>query len=218
MTADQDTPATMRDEVAQFIDGLESRVDQFQGDGYTLDDEQLDENIPVVLTASSWRFNRGQPYEVQYDVSAAVGVGTNDETLLSERNPDPNGGMDTYLEIDGIALSGMRRYESTTQIQAEVKPVFNRDTAEKNEVIITNRAVQTIVFEGTHTGSQSQRASDDAALDNLLATETEINCKTKVPGYTLEGFVTGYDSTFNAGYGQNRHDYRVQFTEGVKSV
>jgi len=104
MTATNGSENFMRTDMAEFIDGLESRVDQFQGDGYTLVDSQLDESIPVILTAASWRFNRGQPYEIEYDMTAQVGTGTNKNNEMFERNPNPNSGMNTYLEIDGIEL------------------------------------------------------------------------------------------------------------------
>jgi len=215
-TAGSDASTQGRQAVANFLDKLETRVDIKQGEGYDVADQQLSTSISGILPSMTWRFQSGRPFEVQYELSLQVGKGTNQTGALDRRFPIVNNGMDTMLEVDGIPLPGWRQYESTREVQTEVKPRFSRDTAQTNDIIIQSKAVQTITFRGTHTGPQAQRASDDAALDDLLATKEEVQCKTKIPGYTVPGFVTGYDSDFNADFGEEKHNYELQFTVGER--
>lgn len=214
--SDRGGDQSRRQDVADFIDNLEQRTDQFQGEGYTLLDEQLDTSRGVILNSSTWQIQPGRPYEVRYELGVQVGIGTAEVQSVGLRNPTVNDSMDTYLEIDGIPLPGMRQYESTTEVPTEVNPRFNRDTAETNDIIIENKETQRIIYRGTHTGPQVDRAAADRALRDLLATKIEVECKTKVPGYTLDGFVTSYNSDFNGDFGETKHNYELEFTVGVK--
>ncbi|WP_258316936.1 hypothetical protein, partial [Escherichia coli] len=54
------------------------------------------------------------------------------------------------------------------------------------------------VVVGVITGTVSERQTKDAALDAKVATATPITLETHFPGYSIDGFVTAYNSTFKA--------------------
>jgi hypothetical protein len=111
----------------------------------------------------------------------------------------------------------MRLYRKETAVGFEVNAVFDRDSAENNDVVPQDGRVETITFEGTHTGDRATREAADDALKALLATAEPVTCQTKFPGYDLEGFVTAYNSNLEARFGTGRHDYALQFTVGERA-
>ena len=215
----RDDPDTSdwRQALANYVDLLESHVDEFQGDGYTYENDQLGVSKQAILESVTWELRPGQPYDIPFDVSIIIGRGVFGSESIDRRNPTVDLGQDTYLVVDGVACPGMRQYRKTAEMDVDATPVFNRDSAEDNIVVPSSGVTETIVFEGTHTGDQSTRATADAALRDLLATQEPVTCDTAFPGYSLEGYVTAYNSTFNARFGQDKHDYRLEFTVGQRA-
>jgi len=206
-----------RQALANYVDLLESHVDEFQGDGYQYENDQLGVSKQAILESVTWELRPGQPYDIPFDASVIIGRGVFESEPIDRRNPTVDTTQDTYLVIDGVACPGMRQYQKRTEVGVEPTAVFNRDSAENNDVVPDAGVTETIVFEGTHTGDQTTRANADAALRDLLATKEPVPCETAFPGYSLEGYVTGYSSTFEARFGQDKHDYRVEFTLGQRA-
>lgn len=206
-----------RQALANYVDLLESHVDEFQGDGYTFEDDQLGISKQAILESVTWELSRGQPYDVEFDASVIVGRGVFESQPIDRRTPTVDTSQDTYLVIDGVACPGMRQYQKTTEVGVEPRAVFDRDSSENNDVVPEAGVTERIAFEGTHTGTQTERANADAALDNLLATAGPVTCETLFPGYNLDGYVTAYESDFDSGYANNRHNYRIEFTVGQRA-
>ena len=206
-----------RQALANYVDLLESHVDEFQGDGYQYVNDELGTSKQAILESVSWELRPGQPYDIPFDASVIIGRGVFESKPIEQRNPTVDTGQSTYLVVDGVACPGMRQYQKTTEVGVEPTAIFNRDSAENNDVVPDAGVTERIVFEGTHTGTRAQRASDDAALSDLLATADPITCETAFPGYDLEGYVTAYNSTFEARFGQEKHDYRLEFTVGERA-
>jgi hypothetical protein len=146
-----------------------------------------------------------------------IGRGVFESEPIEQRNPTVDTGQSTYLVVDGVACPGMRQYQKTTEVGVDPRAVFDRDSAENNDVVPDAGVTETIVYEGTHTGDQATRANDDAALSDLLATADPVTCETAFPGYNVDGYVTAYNSTFEARFGQEKHDYRLEFTIGQRA-
>lgn len=209
--------------LANYVDTLESHVNEFQGSpGYTVEDDQLDISKSCVIEGVEWSLTPGKIYEVDYETTVAVGEGTFESGSVDPRNPTVDTGMNVMLRVDGNDLPGFRDYRVRKEIGTEVKGIFDRESAENNDVLIDQGVQQTVAFEGVHSGSRSERASADAALDALVASENSVTLETRFPGYSLDGFVTAYSSTFEQqrtlGDAQDSsHRYRVEFTVGQRA-
>lgn len=211
------TTSDPRQAIANYADLLESHVDNFQGDGYTYEDDILDKNLTGMLTSIQWSVTPGQPDSLDYQASFTVGQGVMESQPITRQNPTVDTGMDVMLRVDGIDLPGMRDYQLSREINVDAKGVFDRDTAQNNDIVPQEGAVTTITFEGTLTGSASSRATTDANLNALVATDNEVTLETKFPGYNLDGFVTGYDSDQRQELGTEQHYFTLEFTEGIKA-
>jgi hypothetical protein len=106
-------------------------------------------------------------------------------------------------------------------IGVDPTPVFDRDSAENNDIINEEGSQRRVSFEGVHTGTQTERASADSALADLYASKENITLETQFPGYSMDGYLVGYNSTFeqNRAFGstEGSHRYRVEFVEGQRA-
>lgn len=215
--ANDATTADWRQALANYVDRLESHVDEFQGTGYTLEDDQLNLSKRAVYEGVEWSLTPGEPYAVEYTATMQVGRGTFEEQAIDRRNPTVDAGMNVYATVDGNDLPGMRDYRVRRSVGVDVNAVFDRDSAENNDVIINEGPQHRVVFEGTHTGTLAQRRSADATLDALVATKDPIDFVTKFPGYTLSGYVLNYESDLSVDAGGNSHGFRLEFLEGQRA-
>jgi hypothetical protein len=212
-----------RQALANYADLLEASVDEFQGIGaYSLVDDQLNTSKDAVLEAVEWSLSPGEIYTLDYEASVVIGDGVFEDAPIDRRTPTVDTSLSTMLEVDGVACPGVRELRVRREIGTEVNAIFDRDSAENNDVVITEGPRQTLTFEGVHSGTRSARATADAALRDLLATKTNVTADTYFPGYSLDGFVTNYSSTFDqqrtVGDSQNgSHRYRLEFTVGQRA-
>lgn len=206
-----------RQSLANYADLLESHVDEFQGDGYQLVDDNLGLSLSSILESVEWSLSTGSPYAIEYTANVLVGRGTFESRDIVTRSPTVRTGMSTMLEIDGEPLPGMRDYRVNRSVGLDPKAIFNRSSAENNDIVSTAGVEQRVVFEGTITGSQSVRESKDAALDAKVATKDPLILKTQFPGYGLSGYVTRYDSVQETRFGEKLHHYRFEFVEGQRA-
>lgn len=204
--------------LANYADLLEAHVNEYQGiPGYTLEDDQLDISKTATLESIEWSLSPGQLYELNFEATVIVGRGTFESDSIGGRNPTVDSSMDVMLRVDGEDLPGFRDYRMNRSIGIEPRAVFDRDSAENNDLLINEGPQQTVVFEGEHTGSLAQRRAADAALESLLATKNNVTLETAFPGYSLDGFVTAYNSTLENQRGGNSHRYRFEFVEGERA-
>jgi len=203
--------------LAQYADKLESHVDEFQGDGYQLVDDQLDIQKRGVLEEIEWSLTPGRIYELDYEATVRLGRGTFESQPISRRNPSVDTNMDVMLRVDGNDLPGMRDYQMNRSVGIEQNAVFNRDSAENNDIVFEEGVEQTVVFEGVHSGPLTDRQNADAALDALTPTQNSVPLETRFPGYELEVFVTNYESTLEQQRGGNSHRYRIEMIEGTRA-
>lgn len=206
-----------RQSLANYVTELESHVDEFQGDGYTLEDDVLDITRNCILESVQWELSPGQPYDVEFEAKAMVGRGTFEERPRDGPDATVDESLPTMLRVDGVECPGMRQYQLQRSIGTDPAAVFDRDSAENNDIITDEGVTRTVVFEGTHTGPRAERRTADDALDNLLATRENVALETLFPGYTIDGYVTGYNSDFEARFGTGKHTYRLEFTEGQRA-
>lgn len=205
-----------RQSLANYVDRLESHVDEFQGEGYTLTDDQRDTDERGVLEAVEWSLGQGSPYEIEYSATVRVGRGTMDARSVDYRNPSVQSSMTVAATVDGTDLPGLRELRVRRSIGVNVSANYDRGSAENNDVVGEEGVQQVVTFEGTHTGTASARASADATLDGLVATKEPVDMVLRFPGYTLSGFVIGYDSNLEQRFGGNSHQYSLRFAEGIR--
>lgn len=210
-----------RQALANYIDRLEAHCDEYQGEGYTLEDSELGVSTPVVYEAVEWSIPRGAPYAFEYTATMRVGNGTFETDTITRRNPTVSGNVDSpgtvYATIDGHDLPGMRDYRVRRSIGVETNALYDSSTAENNDVVVSEGPEQRVVFEGTLTGTRAARETADKNLDGVVGTDTNVTLATNFPGYSLDGFVTAYESDLDSGHGTNRHDYRLEFVEGQRA-
>ena len=203
--------------LANYVGELEAHVDEFQGDGYTLEDDLLDIQKQGILEKIEWERNPGQPFDLQYEATFTVGQGTMGAEPITDLSPTVNDGMDVLLRIDGVDLPGFRDLRVSKSVGIEPKGVFDRDSAENNDIVMTEGVQRSLVFEGTHTGTASARATASNTLENLVATKDSVTLETRFPGYSIEGFVNAYGPTQESRFGDEMNHYRVEFVEGTRA-
>jgi hypothetical protein len=197
---------------------LESHVDEFQGDpGYTLEDDQLNISKTGVLESIEWSLTPGRIYELEYEATVRLGRGTFESRAITSRTPTVDTGQTPMLIVDGNDLPGMRDYKMNRSVGVNVNAVFDRDSAENNDVVFENGTEQTVVFEGEHSGTLTDRQNTDAALAALVARQNSVTLETRFPGYSLDIFVTNYESTLEQQRGGNSHRYRIEMIEGTRA-
>ena len=215
-TEDPDT-SEGRQALANYVDRLEAHVDEFQGDGYTLADPVLDTDVQAILESVEWSITPGRTTALTYDLTAQVGRGTFDVDGITRLDPTLNTSLPGMLRVDGIDLLGMRDYQVARSIGIDPNAVFDRESAENNDLVVTEGAQRRVSFEGTITGSDSERQAKDDALDALAPTKEAVTLDTYFPGYSLDGFVTSYTSTQESRFGEERTDFRLAFVEGTRA-
>jgi hypothetical protein len=203
--------------LANYVDLLESHVDEFQGDGYTLVDDELDIEKQVILESVEWSLTPGQPYDLEYTANLVVGRGTFESESIDRRNPTVNDGMDVMLRVDGVDLPGFRDLQVSRSVGVSPNAVFDRDSAENNDAVLDEGVQQTLTFEGIHVGTPAERANAHDALDNLVATADPITLETRFPGYSLEGFVTAYGPTQESRFAGEMNHFAFEFVEGTRA-
>lgn len=207
-----------RQALANYADELEAAVDEFQGDpGYTLVDDQLGYSKSGVLESIQWSLSPGQIYELDYEATVRVGQGVFDTDQPTYQNPTVDSGMDVWLRIDGEDLPGFRNYQVQRSLEVNTAAIWNRDTAENNDQVVEAGPQTTVTFDGVISGDLASRQAKDQAVDAKVATADPITLETKFPGYSLDGFVTAYNSTLEQQRGGNSHRYRFEFVRGQRA-
>lgn len=203
--------------LADYVDELEAHVDEFQGTGYTLEDSELERNKTVVLESVEWSLTPGRPYDFEYEATLKVGEGTFETDRITRRNPTVNTGMNVMLQVDGVDLPGFRDFRKTRSIGTNVNAVFKRESAENNDIEVDEGVQESWTFEGTHTGTSTQRANAHNTLQNLVATKDPVTLKTRFPGYSVDGFVIGYGPTQESRFGDSLNHYQFEFVQGIRA-
>lgn len=215
--ADQSGTDDWEQALADYVDLLESHVDEFQGDGYTLEDDQLGIERRGILESVEWSRTPGQPFDLEYQASFRVGRGTMGAEPIERRNPTVDTAMDVPLRVDGIDLPGFRDYQVSRSVGVEARPVYDRETAENNDIIMQEGVNWQFTFEGTHVGTTEERQSAHDALDALVATKEPVTLETRFPGYSIDGFVIGYEPVQQARFADNMDHYRLEFLYGTRA-
>lgn len=212
--------------LANYAVELEAHVDEFQGastdDGYTYENDQTGAAKSAVLESIEWSLSPGQRYELDFEAAIIVGKGTMESQDISPESVTVGAGFDAMLRLDGTELPGMRDYRVQTSIGIEPNPLFDRTTAENNDIVINEGRQRRVTFNGVHTGTRSERQNADNALENLLATKNNITLETQFPGYSIDGYLLNYNSTFGQATAfdnsvDGSHQYTVEFVEGERA-
>jgi len=196
--------------LADYIVEMEYSIDLFEGEGYTFHDEIRDESFGAVYHSFEWSMQRGTPFEAEYTAEITVGDG-----VFPPRDPEipdvtPQTGMDVMARVGGEDLPGFRQITSSRSFEIDTTALFNRNSAEENDIQPGSAVQHQIDYEGVHTGTRQERAAADAALQDLLG-ETQVTLETRFPGYALDGVVTNYDSDLEQDTGGNSTSYTLQF-------
>lgn len=202
-----------RQALANYVDLLEAHLDEFQGEGYTFEDDVRDESLNAVYTDLTWTLSGGSPYEFTFEVTLAVGEGVYEARPIDQRDPVVSDlGGNVAATVGGHDLPGLREMQVTRSVGFEVTPVYNRSTAENNLITPSEGTEQRINFRGVHTGTESARATADSNLDALIG-QGETTFVTAFPGYDLDGTVLNYDPELSAQRAGNSHTYELEFIE-----
>jgi hypothetical protein len=202
-----------RQALANYVDELEAHMDEFQGTGYTLEDDVRNTTTPVVYTGLQWTLQSGAPYEFTFEITLGVGESVLESRPIDTRDPvvDQLSG-NVAAKVGGFDLPGMRQMQVTKSVNFDTSAVYNRSSAENNIHTATEGTKQEVTFRGIHTGTESQRASADSNLDSLIG-QGETTLQTQFPGYELDGTVLSYNPELSADRAGNSHAYELGFIE-----
>lgn len=201
--------------LANYVDELEAHCDEFQGSpGYTFEDTLRDESFRVVFEGVTWTLTQGSPFEVEYQIDLLIGRGVLESRPIDLRNPTVNTSLDVAARVDGNDLPGLRQLEVSRSLQFDENAIYGDDTAENNEIVAEEGTRHELTFEGTHTGTFAERAAADDALQTLIGNE-QVTLETRFPGYSLDGFVLGYDSNLEQRFADTHHQFTLRFMEGT---
>lgn len=205
--------------LANYIDQLESHCDEFQGFGssaYTFEDDIRSDSFNVIFEGVEWTLTPGSPYEFVYDLSLIIGRGVMESKPIQRRNPTVQTGMNVPATVGGHDLAGLREMKVSRDVGFSPNAVYDTDSAENNDVVPEDGVQHRIVFRGTHTGSDSQRATADDNLQSLID-GNQVTFQTRFPGYALDGFVTGYETNLESRFGTQSHQFALTFVEGQRA-
>jgi len=203
--------------LANYVDTLQAHVDEFQGDGYIYEDDLLNRSVNGILESVQWSLTPGQLGAIEYETQFTVGKGVLEAQPIQRRNPTVDMTRNTLLTIDGTDLPGFRDYQVEKTIGTEAKAVFDRDSAENNQVVVEDGDQLTIQFSGTHTGDPATRETREDQLDSLVATQSEVTLQTAFPGYSVDGFLLEHETGEEARFGSQSNHYSITFVEGTKA-
>lgn len=200
--------------LANYVAELEAHVDEFQGSGYTFEQDLMGTSTNAVYHGLEWTLTPGLPHELDFTCELTVGRGVFDERPLTVDYPTVNSGMDVAGRVDGNDLDGMRLFKANRSFGYDPNPVYNKSSAENNDIVATGGVTHEVTFEGTHTGDVATRKAADDALEALIGAG-QVTFETRFPGYSLDGFVLGYESNFENRHGASQHQYTLRFLEGT---
>jgi hypothetical protein len=197
--------------LANYLVELERRVDTLQGDGYTFEDDLANESFDCVYHAVEWTLQAGRPYEVEFDATVTAGQGV----LGSESLSVPSvtvGTFDAGAKLDGNLLPGLRQLTVRREFGIDPMPLYDKSSAEVNDIQVSGNRQHRIVFEGTWTGDDATRRGNEDTIEALVG-QSGINMELRLPGYTLTGTVLDYSRDYESTYGTDQHQYRVEFLQ-----
>lgn len=196
--------------LANYVVRLEAFCDEYQGDGYTFEDDLRSESMPVIMKEVKWTLLGGQPYEVEFETTMETGTGVLATRSLDVDDATVDTSMDVIATADGVDLPGLRTMEVTKGFETEVDALYGKQSASNNQIVVDDGTRHEFMIEGTHTGSIASRRQADADLESLIGAG-EVDLVTRFPGYTKRGKVLNYESNFDASYGTDSHQYRFTF-------
>lgn len=203
-----------RQALANYVTRLEAHVTEFQGgDGYTFEDDVRGESMPVVYSSVEWSISGGEPYQVDFTAEFDVGQPAMDVRELDYSPPTTQDLGGVAARVGGYDLPGLRDLRVRRSFGVSVNAIYNKSSAANNDIIQNEGERREVTFKGTHTGTKSERATADANLESLIG-GGQVALETAFPGYTLDGFVTGYDPSLETRHGGNKHHFELSFMEG----
>lgn len=211
--ADRATTNDWEQALSDYAQALEARVDEFQGEGYTLEDDLRDESVPAIFDSVTWTLRGGRPFEIEYEASFQIGEGVFDSEPLDTAGASVQTGMTTAATVNGQPLPGLRQMQVTAEIEVDLQALYDESSADNNQIVAASSTQRVVQFDGTHTGTYSDRAIAEKGLKSLIGTEV-VTFQTRFPGYAIEGKVMGYESDFQQSLGDQQHDFTLRFEEG----
>lgn len=198
--------------LANYVVRLERHVDVLQGDGYTFTDDIRGESVNAVYHTVEWTLNAGRPYEVDFTAELTVGRGVFPSEPVDIPSVTVDTSMNVAARVGGVDLPGLRQMRVRREFSVDVTPLYNKDSAESNDIQASGSVQHQVSFDGTHTGTDSQRAAADDDLEALIG-DASTTFETRFPGYSLDGAVMEYESNLESTFGTNMHQYSLRFLE-----
>lgn len=209
------TTSDWRQALANYVDRIEAHVDEFQGaPGYTFEDDIRNDSFNVVLESAEWALTQGNPYEFEYDITLLIGRGVFESQPIDLQNPTVGSPSDVIATVDGNDLPGLREMRGAKSLSFDESALYDKQSAENNEIVAEEGVEHRVTIRGTHTGSDATRAAADDNLQALIG-GGQVTLSTNFPGYDIDGFVLGYNSDLESRRGTRSHDYDLTFIEGT---
>lgn len=206
-----------RTALAEWLVRLEAAIDEFQGLGYTLDDQERGLSLPVVVHACQWTIQAGRPFEATYRVDVTIGKNTQENRSADPKTATP-GAKDSSPFLTGVqSLTGLQTMRVEREFDIEVDPINFDPDVEATEVRPTSRPKHVITYNGEKAGTETERQTFDNGIETEQSDlESLSTFETVMPGYDLDGKIMNYRSDWRASRGTGIHDYEITFLEAIQ--
>lgn len=198
----------------EWILDFESLVTPNQGSGYTLQDDERNRSINVIVEEVTWSRRGGETGEVEWALSGYHGDGildTGGRSAYSRKNVT----AEVLREDDGTEhdLGALREKRVTKSIQLKPYPIA---LSGPSEVAIApdSGVMRSIVYQGVKYGTMAELRAFDSAVRGLLGTDTTVTYAHVFPGAEHTVMVDTYDSYFREGQ-VAAMDYYLKAVEGT---
>jgi len=202
--------------LANYVAQLEAHMDEFQGTGYTYEEDLRNLSLSAVLTNLEWTYQPQAPYQIEFALQVDIGRGVFEERPIDLETPTVDNSMDVLATVGGFDLPGVREMRHERGVGFETNAVYAKGDAENNDIVIIEGVTHRVTIQGTHSGTDAERRTADANLGGLEG-GGQVTLETRFPGYSMDGYVTNYTTTGEARRGGNQHRYALTFLEGIPS-
>jgi hypothetical protein len=211
-SAYSDDPRTA---LAEWVAQMDAYINGSQGSGATLQDNDRGRTVTGGLESFGWQNNRGEKYQVDYDLTLLRGEVTAPDEPIS---PDPVNPTST-ASLDGYDLGDLRTWRSTKRQKLEVFTFYAGaeedayDDAEgPNGITTDSGAIRRFNMGGRITG-ESRVTSFDDNMESLVGTNNTAEFVEPLTGRSFTVTVANYNSTRESGISRTM-SYDLELIEG----
>lgn len=196
--------------LAEWLVDFEGLCVYTQATGYTLQDDERDRSINVVVTNATWTLAEGDPLAARWTLETVRGEGVLVGTVNSGYNQ--LAAPQQTRSLGGVDLGSVIERQTVREMDVTRTNVAFGDPA---DVVIGPQGgvVRRYTISGRIGGTKQELRQSESDLRQFFGNQQNVTFRTAMPGYTDEVVVTNYRSTYGAGQ-PNTLRYTLSLVEG----